>query len=59
MNNIPVQQRRPMRIEDEGDPFMRIVGGVGMALFVFGIFVPGTHTLQMAGLALIAISYLL
>jgi hypothetical protein len=55
MNNIPVQPKHH-EMED-CDPFMRVVGGLGMALFLFGIFVPGAHTLMMVGLALIAISY--
>jgi hypothetical protein len=42
---------------DEEDPFMRVVGGLGMALFICGIFIPGAHTLMMVGMALIAISY--
>lgn len=55
MNNIPtnhVQQQ-----EERCDPTMRVVGGVGTAFFIFGIFVPGAHSLMMVGLALIAISY--
>jgi hypothetical protein len=43
--------------EEECDPFMRVVGGLGMALFICGIFIPGAHTLMMVGLALTAISY--
>jgi hypothetical protein len=55
MNQIPVH---PAQHEgEECDPFMRVVSGLGMALFIFGIFVPGAHTLMMVGLALIAISY--
>lgn len=58
MNHIPMQTGQ-QSMQDECDPSMRIVSGVGMALFIFGIFVPGTHTLQMVGLALLALSYLL
>jgi hypothetical protein len=56
MNNVPVSRRQQEMVE-ECDPFMRVVGGLGMALFIFGIFVPGAHTLMMVGMALIAISY--
>jgi hypothetical protein len=59
MNHIPVQPAQQVRIDSASDPSMQIVGRVGIALFIFGIFVPGTHTLQMVGLSLIAISYLL
>jgi hypothetical protein len=43
--------------EEDCDPFMRVVGGLGMALFICGIFIPGAHTLIMVGMAFIAISY--
>ena len=54
MNNVPVQQQKQM---EKCDTFSRTANGLGMVLFLFGIFVPGAHTLMMVGLALIAISY--
>jgi hypothetical protein len=30
-----------------------------MALFLFGIFIPGAHTLMMVGQALLSIAYLI
>jgi hypothetical protein len=57
MNNVPVRSKQ-QQMADECDPFTRVVGRLGMALFLFGIFVPGAHTLMMVGMALIAISYL-
>jgi hypothetical protein len=54
MNQIPVQLQQKV---EECDPFSRVVYGLGMALFMFGIFVPGAHTLMMVGLALLAIAY--
>ncbi len=45
--------------DEDCDPFMRLVGGLGMALFICGIFIPEAHSLLMVGLALIAISYVL
>lgn len=47
----------PGRREECDDPFSRVVYGLGMALFMFGIFVPGAHTLMMVGLALLAIAW--
>ncbi len=52
MNNFPVQQ--PM---ETCDSFSRVVYGLGMVLFMFGIFVPGAHTLMMVGLALLAVAW--
>ncbi|HTZ88752.1 MAG TPA: hypothetical protein VMA71_00345 [Alloacidobacterium sp.] len=43
--------------QDGEDPFSRVVYGLGIALLMFGIFVPGAHTLMMVGLALLAIAY--
>jgi hypothetical protein len=54
MNQVPVQHQQKI---EECDPFSRVVYGLGMALFMFGIFVPGAHTLMMVGLALLAIAY--
>ncbi len=55
MNNIPANHVEQQK--EHCDPTMRAVGSVGTALFIFGIFVPGAHSLMMVGLALIAISY--
>lgn len=41
----------------EYDPFSRVVYGLGMVLFMFGIFIPGAHTLMMVGLALLAVAW--
>jgi hypothetical protein len=57
MNQIPVQQKRYEG--EECDPFTRVVSGLGTALFFFGIFVPGAHSLVMPGLALLTIAYVL
>ena len=54
MSNVPVQQQKQM---ESCDTFSKVANGLGMSLFLFGIFVPGAHTLMMVGLALIAISY--
>lgn len=55
MNQIPVQhQRQPI---EACDPFSRVVYGLGMCLFMFGIFIPGAHTLMMVGLALLAVAW--
>ncbi len=43
--------------QEDCDPFTRVVGGLGMALFICGIFIPGAHHLMMVGMALTAISY--
>jgi len=43
--------------EEQRDLFTDVANGLGMALFICGIFIPGAHTLMMVGLALIAISY--
>jgi hypothetical protein len=54
MNQIPVQRQQKV---EECDSFSRVVYGLGMALFMFGIFVPGAQTLMMVGLALLAIAW--
>ena len=54
MNNIPAQQKPQ---HEERDPTSRVIYGVGMALFLFGIFIPGAHTLMMVGMALLALAY--
>jgi hypothetical protein len=56
MNHIPVKPGQ--REVEECDSSSRVVSGVGMALFLFGIFIPGAHTLMMVGLALLSIAYL-
>jgi hypothetical protein len=55
MNNIPVQH--PQQPMEACDSFSRVVYGLGMVLFIFGIFVPGAHTLMMVGLALLAVAW--
>ncbi|HEX3436156.1 MAG TPA: hypothetical protein VHT24_05250 [Pseudacidobacterium sp.] len=55
MNNIPSQPRQQAT---QCDPTTRTLYGVGMALFMFGIFVPGAHTLMMVGLAFLAIFWM-
>ena len=57
MNHIPVKPGQ--REVEECDSSSRVVSGVGMALFLFGIFVPGAHTLMMVGLALLSVAYLI
>lgn len=57
MNNVPVQH--PQQQSERCDPFNRVVYWLGMALFMFGIFVPGAHTLMMVGLALLAIAWVI
>lgn len=57
MNHTPV--RPGQREIEECDSSTRVVSGLGMALFLFGMFVPGAHTLMMVGLALLSISYLI
>jgi len=54
MHQVPVQRRQQ---EKECDSFSRVVYGLGIALFMFGIFVPSAHTLMMVGLALLAIAW--
>lgn len=54
MNQIPVQHRQQI---EACDPFSRAVYGLGMVLFMFGIFIPGAHTLMMVGLALLAVAW--
>ncbi len=56
MNHTPVRPGQP-EIE-EYDSSSRVISGLGMALFFFGIFIPGAHTLMMVGLALLSIAYL-
>jgi Zn-dependent membrane protease YugP len=43
--------------EENCDPFMRVISGLGTALFICGIFIPGAHNLMMVGIALMAIAY--
>jgi hypothetical protein len=57
MNQIPVQPKQ--RETEECDSSTRVVSGLGIALFIFGIFIPGAHTLMMVGLALLSIAYLI
>jgi hypothetical protein len=52
----PFGARHQVR-EAECDSFARVVYGLGIALFMFGIFVPGAHTLMMVGLALLALAW--
>jgi hypothetical protein len=55
MNNVTGQH--PQQEIEACDRFNRIAYGLGMTLFMFGIFVPGAHTLMMVGLALLAIAW--
>jgi len=50
-------EARHQACEEQRDMFTDVAHGLGMALFICGIFIPGAHNLMMAGLALITISY--
>lgn len=55
MNQFGAKQQA---CEEHRDTFSHVAYGLGMALFMFGIFISGAHNLLGVGLALISISYL-
>jgi hypothetical protein len=53
MNQFGTQHRA---CGEDGESLMKVVAGLGMALFICGIFIPGAGNLLMVGLALFVIS---